>query len=724
MDRTGFTNFDLTIKPAGHTEPYNVSVTSECGGNFEGTFTPNELGLDPADSDQQGSPAQSDATPTPEASEATKFSLLDVIPPSSQRARSFGQRLFKAVFKGDLRIALERCITATRAVEVPLRIRLNLTHVPHLAALPWEFICIEPENNFFARSYNSVVRYLELKLPFDDALLTQPPLRILAVVSNPSGTSKLDVAGEVENLKGAVKGMEEKGLIVLDVLERPTVRAIRMRLHERRRTVPYHVFHFIGHAAFDPAAREGRLLLENEAGGASRVSALELGQMLSPYRSLRLAVINACEGARTSPGDVYAGVAQTLLRSGAVPAVIAMQYRIRDSAAKIFSQTFYEELLRNEDVDTAVAVGRMAISDIQSGKGLGEDEPVEWATPVLYMRATNSRLVDFSGAALPEVVENPPPDPEPARAPGSLDDHYQEVVKELLAGSLVPFLGLDVNLFEPKAKARPPAYAELVEHLTRFSDYPYNAGVPLAVVSQYAQLPDRLADLYDQLAPLFDKPEYEPTTLHKFWARVARERTRERAGVDPKRRRFVIVTTSYDELLERAFSEAVRDFHVYSYIAYGGDQERGRFFSIRYRNGQADKPLLVGDGGEGLNDELPIILKLPGSIKAYNSRIRFAITEDQYFTLLTNRNLTSDLPSELMEKLRGCHHLFLGYNVSDWNTRGVLYRIWETQKAPYDSWAVQEGTTEFEHKYWDACGVEVVNENLARYVAELDARLH
>lgn len=722
MDRTVYLNFDLKIKPARDNGLYNVSVTSECGGDFDETFTLDELGLDSAGPDRREDSAAVNAAPAPEAPEAEAVSeLLNAIPPSSQRARSFGQRLFKAVFKDDVRLALDRCLTAARAAKAQLRIRLNLTHAPELAALPWEFLCLIPENNFFARSYNSVVRYLELESPFDNSLLTQPPLRILAVVSNPRGTAKLDAAGEVENLRDAVKELEARGLIALDVLDRPTLRAIRESLHERRKTAPYHVFHFIGHSVFDHAAQEGKLLLETEAGDASRVSAQELGEMFSTYGSLRLAIINACEGARTSHSDVYAGVAQTFLRSGAAPSVIAMQYSIRDSAAKIFSQTFYKELLKDEDVDTSVAVARMAISDMQSGRPLSEGEPVEWATPVLYMRATDSRLVDFTGAAKAYVVEDAPPEAAPAAGP--LDDHYRQVVKELLTGSLVPFLGLDVNLFDPHAKVRPPAYAELVNHLREVSKYPYDDGVRLAGISQYAQLPDRLAALYDNLGPLFNKPEYEPTTLHEFWARVARERTQARAGVDPKRRRFVIVTTSYDALLERAFSKAGMDFHVYSYIAYGGDNERGKFFRVFYKSGAPRYTQLVDDSSKGLTDELPVILNLPGSVTAYNARIRFAITEDQYFALLTSRNLISGLPSELMEKLGGCHHLFLGYNVSDWNTRGVLYRIWESQKAPYASWAVQEEPSEFERKHWEACGVEIVNENLARYVAELDARL-
>src|SRR3954463_10066004 len=47
---------------------------------------------------------------------------------------------------------------------------------------------------------------------------------------------------------------------------------------------------------------------------------------LRDLRSLRLAVLNSCEGARNSRTDPFAGTATTLVRQGSVPAVVAMQF--------------------------------------------------------------------------------------------------------------------------------------------------------------------------------------------------------------------------------------------------------------------------------------------------------------------------------------------------------------------------------------------------------------
>jgi hypothetical protein len=720
MERIVYKEFDLKIEADNYNNRYEVSASSSCGGDARETFTLDEL------KDFDFASSSNDQTETTERHFSisnpisNNLSLIKTRAPSSKKARDFGRQLFKVVFKDKVGMALDRCLRMSREDNTQLRIRLNLTRAPLLAVLPWEFLCEYNTHNFLVKSYNSIVRYLELAIPYSESLLTNPPLRILVVLSNPEGAPKLDVEGELRKLQDAINRLEVGHQIVLDPLYKPTSKALNKRLHEHRTSDPYHVFHFIGHGVFDSSSNEGKLLLESATGGVSAFSAEELGEILATHHSIRLAVINACEGARTSQNNSYSGFAQSLLRSGAAPVVIAMQYVISDDAAKIFAQHFYEALLLGHDVDSAVTSARMSISEAEKDEDerRDDDDSVEWGTPVIYMRATDSRLVDFhatAGESAATSVHRPT-----SRKDNQLERHYQDVLNHLSEGQVVPFLGLNVNLFDQQATPRPPAYSELVELLTKSSKYPHNLGAPLAGVSQYAQLSNKLATLYDELAPLFNDSKYQPTPLHNFWARVA---ARPLKAIDSKRRRFVVVTTSYDELLERAFSQTVEQFYVFSYIAEGNDHERGKFFRKLYQNAVAHEPILVEWNNKELTDELPVILKLPGTIGMFNSKIRFAITEDQYFDLLTIRELTNILPSQLMIKLRGSHHLFLGYNISDWNMRGMLYRIWDKHETPYQSWAVQEALPEFERRYWEACNVDIIDENLARYVAELDKRL-
>ena len=124
----------------------------------------------------------------------------------------------------------------------------------------------------------------------------------------------------------------------------------------------------------------------------------DLGVYLAQHASLRLAVINACEGARTADDDPFAGVATSLVRRG-LPAVVAMQFEITDAAAVTFASEFYWKLADCGLVDTALAYTRLAIF---------ANNEIEWATPVLFMRTAEGRIFD-----VPEERLDRPPQPEP-----------------------------------------------------------------------------------------------------------------------------------------------------------------------------------------------------------------------------------------------------------------------------------------------------------------------
>ena len=100
---------------------------------------------------------------------------------------------------------------------------------------------------------------------------------------------------------------------------------------------------FVGHGGYDEDAQDGALALEDTDAGTRLVTGRDLGLMIRGHRSLRLVVLNACEGARNARADPFGGVAQALVRQG-IPAVIAMQFEISDLAALVFSQSFYEAI--------------------------------------------------------------------------------------------------------------------------------------------------------------------------------------------------------------------------------------------------------------------------------------------------------------------------------------------------------------------------------------------
>ncbi|HEX9354828.1 MAG TPA: CHAT domain-containing protein, partial [Streptosporangiaceae bacterium] len=196
--------------------------------------------------------------------------------------------------------------------------------------------------------------------------------------SAPSDLPSLDVEEEWDKLNSTLSDLAGLGMVQVDRLEDGTLAALRRRLQLKK----YHVLHFIGHGGFDEKGQDGALALEAADGKTRLVTGRDLG-MIIHHRSLRLAVLNACEGGRNAQDDPFGGVAQALVRQG-IPAVIAMQFEISDPAALVFSQSFYQGIADSLPIDVATVEARRAM--------FAEGNEIEWATPVLYLRSPDGRV--------------------------------------------------------------------------------------------------------------------------------------------------------------------------------------------------------------------------------------------------------------------------------------------------------------------------------------------
>ncbi len=310
-------------------------------------------------------------------------------------AKAFGGRLYAAVFGQSLGRVLSSSIDeASRREAAGLRIRLRLRDAPELIDLPWEFLYNPELNRFLSLSIQTpVVRYLDLPERIRP-LVIRPPLRILVMISSPHDLPPLSVHREWEKLSDALGDLRQRGLVDVDRLDDATLPVLQHRLLAGE----YPIFHFVGHGVFDERAQDGMLALEDEAGRSRLVSGQYLGALFHDHRALRLAVLNACEGARTSRSDPFGGVAQSLMQQG-VPAVVAMQFEVTDEAAIAFAHRFYEVLADGHLVDTAVAEARKAI--------FGQGNEIEWGTPVLYLRSPEGQIFDLE--RVEETVSAPRP---------------------------------------------------------------------------------------------------------------------------------------------------------------------------------------------------------------------------------------------------------------------------------------------------------------------------
>ncbi len=312
---------------------------------------------------------------------------------NERQAQELGQILFDFLLSGPVRALFDLSRLESERGERGLRLLLTVKP-PELAALPWELLFHSREGEFLALSQSTpVVRYWAAPYA-QQALTVTPPLRVLGVVAGPADWEDLDVAQEKQRLEEALAPLQQSGLAELVWLDGQS----RRDLQSAMRSGPWHAIHFIGHGGFDKERDEGFIVLCNEVGQAAPLYAVELARLVADHPSLRLVFLNACEGATASQGDDLASSAAALVRRS-VPAVVAMQYPISDSAAIEFARTFYEGLADNLSVDAAVTDARKAVS-------FSAPHSPEWATPVLFLAAADGRLFALEKA----VDAAPPPD--------------------------------------------------------------------------------------------------------------------------------------------------------------------------------------------------------------------------------------------------------------------------------------------------------------------------
>lgn len=312
--------------------------------------------------------------------------------------------MWEAVFGGEVRARLRSSLDeASRQEQTGLRLKLRLQDAPELADLPWEFLFDPSLDRFLAQSNRTpIVRYVELPERIRP-LAVDLPLRILVMISNPLDPdyARLDIEREEGMLRRALQPLSQAGKVQIDWLEDATLANLQRRL----RTARYHIFHFIGHGGFEEGTGEGVLVLQDDQGRGWKAGAHRFATLLHDHPSLRLAVLNACEGARNSRHDPFAGVATTFIRHG-IPAVVAMQFEITDQAAITFAGEFYTALAENYPVDAAVAEARKAV--------YAQPNDVEWATPVLYTRAPDGVLFDMRSAPRSQAPAAGLSEPAPA----------------------------------------------------------------------------------------------------------------------------------------------------------------------------------------------------------------------------------------------------------------------------------------------------------------------
>lgn len=677
---------------------------------------------------------------------------------SPPQVEELGALLFNVLFDQGLRREFLDVYQKAQQEDAVLRLELDVDEhkLPEVAALPWEFMYLAPGKLhgaiWLAAAPNMVFsrRRALWRIPGPIRLETGEPLRIALVVAAPKDLGPVLYQPIYRQLKQV---RQDQQFEIIEIFKDTNQKNIDTLLE----TTKPHVFHFIGHGRLKDETRQetGQVALEDPFGNAEWFSANYFSELFNRHRP-GLVVLHSCESGALSSLNALVGIASQVVQMN-VPAVVAMQYRVSNVTAQRFALEFYRRLANNEPVDKAVQEARRHIA-----LGPAGFKTRDFATPVLFMRDRQGRLFqrqeiqitgaqqdttliiqlleklnekmdelgdrtyfdvgkrlktmrekgiddrgrariqllrDFlDGKMTPEKFKDRWGTGIAAQAREKIPD-YQTLATLLKRGELIPFLGPGVL---PLSGFPDPSSPGLVEKMAqRVHCKKFNGTLPM--ISQYCKSEKKRTRgwIIDDLKKLLheEKDSNPPGLLYDMLS-----------GIEVP---ILVVSTSYDDLLEFTFCQKRKKFAVVSHhvqAAPGSDFGKLR---VQYSDKTGPNRLYKAEEISGLkllDDGYSIIYKICGrfSLAHDNSRLTPEqlkpghappmILEEEFF--IFSKYLEQSIPDHFIQKFSDSGFLFLGYNLEDWQDRLIAYVILEKWKNGNNSFTVCREPNPYERTFW------------------------
>ena len=217
-----------------------------------------------------------------------------------------------------------------------------------------------------------------------------------------------------------------------------------------------------------------------------------------------------------------------------------------------------------------------------------------------------------------------------------LNPPYKTISEKLFQGQVVPFLGSGASLC-PRQPVKAPWYREelqenqwtvsyiptareLAVFLADRATFPPHEPIDLTKVAQYYNVVNGRGLLHQTLHKIFDC-NHPYNTLHIYLARVTAP--------------LLIVTTNYDDLIERAFRE-VGGGQLFDLVVHTTDPDAGGelLWWPHDRAGTGPERVLAKDLDIDLK-KVSVIYKMHGAVdRAQQQYEQYVITEDDYIDFL------------------------------------------------------------------------------------------
>ncbi|MBC8234594.1 tetratricopeptide repeat protein [bacterium] len=298
----------------------------------------------------------------------------------------FGKRLYDMLLSAERISYLKEVINQSES----LRLRFIIDDYK-IAGLPWELLY--DGENFLGLIYP--ISRLVIGAAHKRIENIPYPLRILAIISSPLDLGEdlmLDVEKEQEIIMASFSLLVSEGKAEIVFVEEASVSNIGRLVTEEE----YHIIHFSGHGKFDEISQKNYLLLEDDNGQETWVSADEISYLFSKSESTRLVVLGGCQTAKVSESDFLTGLPYSLLKRN-VSAYVGFQHSIPNQVALRFFESLYIAIAKNYPIEECVFQARTSLASKYDN---------HWFTPAIFSKDFDGKLFHFD-QSLPRKIKIP-----------------------------------------------------------------------------------------------------------------------------------------------------------------------------------------------------------------------------------------------------------------------------------------------------------------------------
>jgi hypothetical protein len=273
------------------------------------------------------------------------------------------------------------------------------------------------------------------------------------------------------------------------------------------------------------------------------------------------------------------------------------------------------------------------------------------------------------------------------------------------SGDVVPFLGAGASLWESggnESGDNLPTGRQLAKSLASELEVAENEldADDLIEVASCLELYTGRAHLERELEEVFGR-KGRPGPLHRFIARL-------------KPLPSVIATTNYDTLIEQAFRQEDRAFHL---VMTPVNRARERVLMWWGPGESVARGVERPEQVDIQPSDVPIIYKIHGGVAPNGDWISSVITEDDYFEIGGRIYESSLLPPQIAAALQRSSLLFLGYSLRDVHVRFLIGQSarWSTGRH----YLVSKAVSRIDRFRFSRLGVDVIELPIAEFLERL-----